>query len=257
MKQTILLILILLVMLTTTAQEALKVTPKHKWDIAGQISSPEEFTASYTRMSLLNEKDNSAFSMGLFGNYHLNNNLFIRLRAAICNRIVNYYDENSDSTLGPIYMRNSSIRQNSKTLAFGFGKSVVEQKSIRVYIGLEIATTFFDKCYNIYNNRQTDLGGISFVETVTYTISGGYAVRVGPFVGCQLFFLKNFSVGIEISYAFQYLNIGGLVTQHDVAINTGSNSYFNNYDTTLYFMDTSVETGFSKIKTAFHIEYSF
>lgn len=261
MKKNLLLLAITLTIFTIKAQETPNVPNKHKLDIAGQVSSPEEFEAPYSNFFPddvgANLKDYSAFSIGFFCNYNFRNNVFIRLRVSMCNRNLNYYDENNDSLAGPIYVRNNSVRQNSKTFALSIGKNIVEQKFIRAYVGLEIATTLFDKSYNIYNHNEIMSGGISYVETVSTIVPGGYIVRLGPFVNCQLIFLKHFSIGPEISYFFQYINVGGMAEQHRVATNTGINSYFNNFDTTGHFVETNKKMGFSSVKVAFNIIYSF
>jgi hypothetical protein len=64
--------------------------------------------------------------------------------------------------------------------------------------------------------------------------------------------LKHFSIGPEISYSFQYLKAGGVASVHDIGVGN-----WNNFDTIGYGMDTNEGMGFSNIKVAFNMVYSF
>jgi hypothetical protein len=258
MKQSILLITIILATLTATAQELLNNTPKNKWDIGAEFSSPENFTeVQYgSRVSAINTKDKSAFSMGLYGNYNFHNSMFIRLGVSISNRNVTHHEDNLmniDTTTHYTTIQDETIRQSSKTITFCIGKNIVEQKFIRAYVGLEVATTFFGNYIDDYTHNVKNQSGIySYIETQSTIVPGGYAVRLGPFIGCQLTFLKHFSIGPEISYAFQYLKAGGIASARDTSVGN-----LNNFDYTTYAMDTNEGMGFSNIKVAFNIVYSF
>lgn len=247
-------------MLTATAQEA----PKHKWDIGAEISSPEDFTDPlFTAIPpsndlgiTFNQKDNYAFSKGVFGTYYFHNNVFIRLRASTCNNKFTIHSDDSRYPLAVQFTRDETRQQNSETFTLGIGKNIVEQKFIRASIGFELSATIFGKFTDdFYNNTMQGFGGDILIENDTYTAPGGYAIRLGPFVGGQFVFWKNFSVGPEISYALQYLKVGGDVTQHVVGVYINNSA--NNYDYIVNSSRTKEGMGFSKIKAIIRMAYSF
>lgn len=259
MKQKLLLIVITLAMLTTTAQETLK----HKWDVGAEISSPEEFTpprvefAAIDNGLIYNRKDYYAFSMGMFGNYYLKNDIFVRLRVSVCKRKIIVHSDNIGDPTNVMFSRDETHKQNSGTLLLGIGKNIVEQKYIRASIGFELSTTFFGKfTQEKISTEMEGFGGDIWQYHETYIASGGYAIRFGPFVGGQFIFRKNFSFGPEISFAFQYYNTGGETSQHLVGVDINNSS--RNYD--YYTPNQSVTmqgTGFSKIKAIIRMAYSF
>lgn len=257
MKQTILLITILLAMLTATAQETPNNTPKNKWDIGAEISSPEEFTDPTVGIQQVyvsyNEKDNSAFSMGLFVTYYLHNDVFIRLRASTCNKKVTIHEDNLRDPTSVPFVNDETRQQSSGTIMLGIGKNIVEQKFIRACIGIELSATFFGKFTDVASsNTIAGWGGATQLEKAIYTAPGGYAIRLGPFVGGQFIFLKHFSVGPEISYAFQYYKTGGDASVHRVGFD-GT----NNFDYIVNLSTTKQSIGFSKIKAIIRMAYSF
>lgn len=257
MKQKLLLIVITLAMLTTTAQE----TPKHKWDIGAEISSPEEFTdptvslAAYAGVSY-NEKNNYAFSMGLFGTCYLHNNVFIRFRANTSNRKKSIHSDTSRDPSSVPFSRDATLQQSSGTFILGIGKNIVEQKFIRASIGFELSATYFGKFTDdYYSYEMAGWGGNNQFIYRTYIAPGGYSIRFGPFVGGQFIFLKNFSVGPEISYAVQYYKTGGEATDHQVGVDINNSS--NNYDYIINLSTTKEGMDFSKIKAIIRMAYSF
>lgn len=223
-------------------------TPKHKWDIVGQIASPEEFTVPYSLLESYNEKDNSAFSLGLLGNYFVRDNVFIRFKTGMCNKKVTYHEENKDTAVAPIYVRDEIIRQNSKKIALGIGRGI-EQKSVRIYTGIEMLATVYDKFNIDYHGTETTFGG--YIETKSNIVPGGYAIGLGAFIGCQFVFLKRFAVGTEFSSAFQYYKVGGEDTYNNVIVGSP------NYNITGHTLITRKYIGFSKINASISIAYSF
>lgn len=246
------------------AQETLYNTPKHKWDIGAEISSPEEFSspreAGFLAIDnglIYNKKDNYAFSVGVFGSYYLKNDIFIRLRASVCNRKIIVHSDNIGDPTNVMFSRDETHRQNSETIILGMGKNIVEQKFIRASIGFELSTTFFGKFTDDYSSNELEgFGGDPWQYHDTYIASGGYAIRMGSFIGGQFVFRKNFSIGPEISFAFQYYNTGGNASQHLVGIDINNSA--RNYDYYSPNQSTTAEgTGFSKIKAILRITYLF
>ncbi len=258
MKKQLLIFFILLnytintVFAQTTGRESLSTSTEknYKWGVGVQVSSPEEFTAPYSFLlsNVVNEKDNSAFSLGLSGNYFLRDNVFIRFRASMCNKAITYHEENKDTLVGPPYVRDETDKQNSKSITLGIGRSI-EQKFIRIYAGFEIAATFFDKYSLNYHGTETTFGG--YVETRSVIIPGGYALGLGAFTGCQFVFLKRFTVGPEFFCALQYYKVGGEDTYNNVIAGNMNYSYSS------HTLITEKKIQFSKIKAAISLAYSF
>ncbi len=246
---------------TAFAQETLNNTTKHKWDIGAEISSPEEFTDPTFWLPAnagvsYNEKDNYAFSVGLFGAYHLHNDVFIRLRANVCNRNITVHSDDSREPLSVPASRDDTRKQSSGTLVFSVGKNIVEQKFIRACIGIELSTTFFGKFTEDYfANEMAGFGGDIQYTYLTYKAPGGYAIRLGPFVGGQFVFLKHFSVGPEISYAFQYYKTGGEASEHVIVVDINNSATIQ--DAIRNLSTTKEGMGFSKIKAVIRMSYSF
>jgi hypothetical protein len=243
-----------------------------KWEMGVQLSACEQKTpleemygtSSYgwndDFLFANHANDNSfvkhfAYGIKGLGVYHFNKNFFTRISGGFNIMSIEHSPEEYSDQNGLYLITHDASKKRIDFLsAIGLGKRIsIDQ--FNFYSGFELPFVFYGKSSVHYFTELKDAssGTKNSSEELTGEIFGSLSMGIGNFAGFDFEF-KNFSLGGEIAYLFQYCKSTSESNFQIIEIDyVSNNTTVTNTKESPHISDF----GFSKIKPSIHIMYSF
>jgi len=154
----------------------------------------------------------------LFAKYYLKDDLALRTGFGFkLNRAVR---ETADSA-GALLVEVDSLRRSySVNISIGIEKHLMPNKRLDPFVFGQLDLSLIGKTKNNIENRQTSTIGTNSTEREIIR-DGGFALGLNLGGGFNYFLAKNFSVGSELYLGFQYVSVGGGITDNTTNTTAG------------------------------------
>ncbi len=222
-------------------------TPKDFLSKAGDFGAYIVVNGLINNVSL-STNSNSYGQNILFAKYYLKDDLALRAGLGLkLNRILR---ETADSS-GALLEEVDSLRRSfSANLSIGIEKHLTANKRLDPFVFGQLDISMIGKSRNEIDNRQISSIGTATTEREIIR-DGGFALGLNLGGGFNYFLAKNFSVGSELYLGFQYVSLGGGVTDNTTNTTAGGtrSSTFDSRDdiskTTVLNVDPTAQINFS------------
>lgn len=160
-------------------------------------------------------KNDKSFSIGGLFKYSINTNYTIRLGIGLTQ--INKEENVNTTQSNTYYNQENTDKQNMRRYDIGIQQNI-KKDFFDLYGGLMLSYLNYGKIDLYSYNSGTDLSTNAIISTSTreFLIPGGFAAGIGGFFGSCLYLNKHFSIGTEVSWAYCYVKMGGMLT--DVTI---------------------------------------
>lgn len=265
---------------TAAAQE--KQTQDYKWGIGIQfypptkvagmgpfqnderILVPDPYDLLVSSTNYKNERKVKYYSVGLQINYSFKKYFSLQLRGGVTKRNIteHVYDSVPGNPNPKEYTRVEKDFDYKQTIV-NFAPGVrwsYNQNRIGFYGGIELPFIFYGKGKQGYNVIDTPLDTITGKPSTIYppatenqetVIPGGKSFGLGCFTGINLYILKKLSISPEFSFAYLYIQLGGIIK---------TEATYSEYITTHteYIQSYTIrQFSFSQINPSITISYRF
>tara|TARA_B110000046_G_scaffold78688_1_gene86797 strand:+ start:20044 stop:20796 length:753 start_codon:yes stop_codon:yes gene_type:complete len=182
-----------------------------------------DFGASIVVNGLINNiqlstNSNSYGQNILFAKYYLKDDL--ALRTGLGFKLNRTLRETADSS-GSLLVEVDSLRSSySVNVSIGIEKHLTANKRLDPYVFGQLDLSLIGKTkHNIENRQNSTIGTNSTKREIIR--DGGFALGLNLGGGFNYFLAKNFSVGSELYLGFQYVSVGGGITDNSTNTTAG------------------------------------
>ena len=166
----------------------------------------------------LSTNNNSYGQNLLFAKYYFADDL--ALRTGIGFNLHKAVRESADSS-GALLVEVDSLRRSfSMNVSVGLEKHLTANKRLDPYVFGQLDISLIGKTKNNIENRQISTIGTNSTEREIIQ-DGGFALGLNLGGGFNYFLAKNFSVGSELYLGFQYVSLGGGITDNTTNTTAG------------------------------------
>ncbi len=182
-----------------------------------------DFGASIVVNGLINNiqlstNSNSYGQNILFAKYYLKDDL--ALRTGLGFKLNRTLRETADSS-GSLLVEVDSLRSSySVNVSIGIEKHLTANKRLDPYVFGQLDLSLIGKTKHNIENRQNSTIGTNSTEREIIR-DGGFALGLNLGGGFNYFLAKNFSVGSELYLGFQYVSVGGGITDNSTNTTAG------------------------------------
>ncbi|MDA9782816.1 hypothetical protein N9B55_00240 [Vicingaceae bacterium] len=212
-----------------------------------------DFGASIVVNGLINNinlsTNNNTYGQNiLFAKYYLKDDL--ALRTGLGFKLNRTLRESADSA-GALLVEVDSLRRSfSVNVSIGIEKHLTANKRLDPFVFGQLDISMIGKSRNEIENRQTSTFGTASTEREIIR-DGGFALGLNLGGGFNYFLAKNFSAGTELYLGFQYVSVGGGITDNTTNTTAGGTrmSTFDSRDdiskTTVLNVNPTAQINFS------------
>jgi len=154
----------------------------------------------------------------LFAKYYLKDDL--ALRAGLGFKLNRSLRETADSSGALLVEEDSLRRSGSVNVSFGIEKHLTANKRLDPFIFGQLDISLIGKSRTEVDERRISSVGTS-TEAREIIQDGGFALGLNVGGGFNYFLAKNFSVGSEVFLGFQYVSVGGGITDNTTNTTAG------------------------------------
>jgi hypothetical protein len=197
------------------------------------------------------DKTNRSYSLSIFPEYYLKNNILMRFEFGMTNiNLLSHYNAYRDSVSAGFSFNtivDDTLRQKIYKFSPGIQWKFAKNKIGEIYCGGIFNYSWYSELSWIQNIKSNDVPGRGTIYRAK--TPGGFATGIGAFSGFNINLTKNIKVGCELSYSLLYYRLGGKEKGETIGI----------YPSTTLIQEWVIENNkskgiqFSKVMPSFHI----
>lgn len=196
------------------------------------------------------EYENKSIAPGITFNYYADDITVLRLKLIYTKRNIHSRVDLADS-LGNFFVDDRQYDQQIFKIAPGFQWTYIVER-FSFYGGFELPFTFQqDFVRTGYSLDSSTVNETRIENNSTLTIPPGYSIGIGCFAGSTFYFPRLFGIGFEVSSAYQYSKLGGVIKTHSVTTDTPLQIVDSE------FTDESTFYKFSPLQASLHLSIRF
>ncbi|HYV94101.1 MAG TPA: hypothetical protein VE978_20155 [Chitinophagales bacterium] len=227
-----------------------------RWEISPLVSTVDpypfdEFVLSSAYLSAGDLRDHS-LAAGVIVKFFLDENIAVRLKLIFANRSLQNLVSIIDTSSGNTHSDNEKVTQTLFKIAPGFQWTFFENH-ISFYGGFEAPFTLQNDLTQVGSGIDLAPGDTApTFHSFHRTVPGGYSAGIGIFGGSTYYFTHFFGAGFELSAAYQYTSIGGLITSSDASASGSSTAIAISS-----YVETQERFGFTPVQALIFVTFRF